>query len=337
MSTHLVNDPFDAVDEMLDGIVGSNADRVALTISGRGLYSTVRPPVRRVAIVAGGGSGHEPGFLGWVGPGFADGVAVGNIFASPSAEPVLEIVHELRPEAGVLFLFGNYEGDIMNFGLASAILADEGVATRTVLLTDDVASAPPDHIERRRGVAGGVIVHKIVGALADEGASLDDVAEVARAANAATRSIGVALSPCHLPTATRPTFVVPEGEVEFGVGIHGESGLARRALGTANDIADQLVDALLADLSALASDRVIVIVNSFGATPLMEAYILLARARQRFAAAGANVVCAHAGQYLTSLQMAGVSISATSLTDQFERLLMAPAEPLYLPRLGGSR
>ena len=179
MSTHLVNDPFDAVDEMLDGIVGSNADRVALTISGRGLYSTVRPPVRRVAIVAGGGSGHEPGFLGWVGPGFADGVAVGNIFASPSAEPVLEIVHELRPEAGVLFLFGNYEGDIMNFGLASAILADEGVATRTVLLTDDVASAPPDHIERRRGVAGGVIVHKIVGALADEGASLDDVAEVA--------------------------------------------------------------------------------------------------------------------------------------------------------------
>jgi dihydroxyacetone kinase-like protein len=336
LPAHLVNDPFDAVDEMLAGIAASNAGRIALTASGRGLYTLAPHPGRRVAIVVGGGSGHEPAFLGWVGPGFADGAAIGNVFASPSADPAVEVVHALAPAAGALFLFGNYEGDIMNFRLASALLADDGVDTETVLLTDDVASAPADRVCQRRGVAGGVIVTKIVSAFADTGASLGEVADMARRVNAATRTIGVALSSCHLPTASRPTFSLAEGEIDFGIGVHGEAGLSRRRLVSADATTDDLLNAILADAPAVTGSQVAVLVNTLGATPLLEAYIVLGRAQSRLAAMGADVVFAHAGPYLTSLQMAGVSLTLTILDDDTLPLLQAPAEPLFLPPLGGS-
>jgi dihydroxyacetone kinase-like protein len=338
MPAHLVNDPFDAVDEMLVGILASHGDRIAATSSGRGLHTRQSHRHRRTSIIVGGGSGHEPAFLGWVGPGIADGVAVGNIFASPSADPVVELVHTLAHPDGALFLFGNYEGDVMNFGMACAILADAGIDTRTVLLTDDVASAPPDAAERRRGVAGGVVVSKVVGALADAGAPLNDLEAMARHMNRRTHTIGVALSSCHLPTAVRPTFDLPAGQADFGVGVHGEAGLYRRELGSANDTADALVDALLEDLSATeGDDRAAVLVNTFGATPLLEAFVVLGRVLQRLDAAGIEVAFANAGTYLSSLQMAGLSVTLATLDASTEPLFAAPAEPLYLPALGGAR
>jgi dihydroxyacetone kinase-like protein len=338
MAVHLVNDPFETVDEMLCGVVAASREQIALTACGRGVYTRTPAPGRRVSVIVGGGSGHEPAFLGWLGPGFADGCAVGNVFASPSADPIVELVEALDHPDGALFLFGNYEGDIMNFAMAGATLADTGRQVRTVLLTDDVASAPPEQAFRRRGVAGGVIVVKIVGAFADTGADLDDVAAMARHANEHTRTIGLALSPCHLPTAARPTFELTPGEVDFGIGVHGEAGLSRRALADANTMVDALADAILADLPSSADrSSAVVMVNTFGATPLMEGFIALARARQRVTEAGVRVRFAHAGNYLTSLQMAGLSVTVSLLDPITEPLFAGPGAPLYLPPLGGSR
>lgn len=331
MPAHLVNDPFGAVDDMLAGVIAAHGDKVALTAGGRGLFTRHPNPGRRVAIVVGGGSGHEPAFFGWVGPGMADAAAVGNIFASPSAEPVVEVVHALPASDGALFLFGNYEGDIMNFRMAAALLADDGIATRTVLLTDDVASA--DDVSRRRGVAGGVIVTKIVSAFADTGAGLADVADLAEDVNRATRTIGVALSSCHLPTAARPTFELAEGEIDFGIGVHGEAGLSRRRAGRADEVTDALLASVAAD-GPVAGQRVALLVNTFGGTPLLEAYIVLNRARAGLERAGAKVVTAHAGSYLTSLQMAGVSLTVTVLDARTEELLCAEAHPLLPVPLG---
>ena len=338
MPAHLVNDPFEAVDEMLAGIAGANVGRIALTPSGRGVYTLAANPARTTAVIVGGGSGHEPAFLGWVGPGFADGAAVGNIFASPSADPAVELAQALDRPNGALFLFGNYEGDVMNFGLASALLADEGITTRTVLLTDDIASAPAESAHKRRGVAGGVIVTKIVAAYADTGASLKDLEAMAGYMNARTRTIGLALSSCHLPTAAKPTFELPGGQVDFGIGVHGEAGLYRRELVDANSTTDTLVEALLAEVRTDGQDTcAVVMVNTFGATPLLEAFIVLARARERVQGAGLRVAFAHAGTYLTSLQMAGLSLTVSVLDAATEPLFAAPAAPLYLPTLGGAR
>ncbi|MYW01408.1 dihydroxyacetone kinase subunit DhaK [Streptomyces sp. SID3343] len=337
MARHLVNDPFDAVDDMMRGVTAAHHDRVALTASGRGLYTRDSDPRRRISVVVGGGSGHEPAFLGWVGPGLADAAAVGNVFAAPAADPVVEVVQALDRPDGALFLFGNYEGDVMNFRLAGEFLADTGIASRTVLITDDVASAPAHSPHKRRGVAGGVVVAKAAGALADRGASLDDVAALAESVNDATRSIGVALSSCHLPAAARPTFELPDTEMGFGIGVHGETGLSRRTRGTAAETAAQLVHALLDDQPALAGSRALVLVNTFGATPLMEAYIVLGEAVELLRKEGTTPVFAHAGAYLTSLQMAGVSLTTTLLTPETEALIAAPGSPLTLPPLGGSR
>lgn len=336
MAVHLVNDPFQAVDEMLAGLLASNADRIAVTSTGRGIYSTVPDANRRIAIVIGGGSGHEPAFFGWVGPGFADAAAVGNIFASPSAETCIEVVRSLDRPEGALFLFGNYEGDIMNFSLATAFLAEEGVRTRTVLITDDVASAPPDQIERRRGVAGGVIVTKIAGALADQGAPLDEIEEIAKKTNVRTRSIGAALSSCHLPTSSKPTFDLPVGQVDFGIGVHGEAGLSRRTFKDANALADDLIDSLLVEVELVGDfEAVVVLVNTFGGTPLLEGFVVLDRVKRRIENAGLTVAFANAGTFLTSLQMAGVSVSISFLDHELKGLFFSAGSALYLPRLGG--
>lgn len=338
MTAHLVNDPFETVDDMLAGVLAANTDRIALTAGGRGVYTLEASHRRRIALIVGGGSGHEPAFLGWVGRGFADGAAVGNIFASPSADPAVELVHALQRPDGAMFLFGNYEGDVMNFGMASALLADEAVETRTVLLTDDIASGPPDAAHRRRGVAGGVIVTKVAGALADTGASLADVEAMARHVNTRTRTIGVALSSCHLPTSARPTFDLPEGRADFGIGVHGEAGLRRQVLGTADQTANSLVDALLEDVgSASLGSRAAIMVNTFGATPLAEAFIVLAQVHRRIRAAGIEIAYADAGPYLTSLQMAGLSVTVSFLDEDTEPLYAAPGKPLFLPSLGGAR
>jgi dihydroxyacetone kinase-like protein len=323
----LLNDPFAAVDEMVAGILCAHGDRVEATESGRGLVLRA-PTGRRVAVVTGGGSGHEPAFFGQLGPGFADGVAVGNVFAAPSARPVVEVVRRLAPVDGALFVYGNYEGDVMNFGLAAELLADAGIATDTVLVTDDVASgADPSE---RRGVAGGLVVVKAAGAAADEGGDLAAVAAAAREANERTRSIGVGLAPCTLPTAAGPTFTLAEDEMDVGMGVHGEAGIRRAPRASSAEVAAQLVELLLADRPP-AGDPVQLLVNTLGATTLMEAYVLLARLVAELEEQGVTVARCLVGEYVTSLEMAGLSVTLTALGGDLARRLAAPGELLAGP------
>ncbi|ADB49055.1 dihydroxyacetone kinase subunit DhaK [Conexibacter woesei] len=329
----LVNDPFAVVDEMLDGIVAAHGSEIVRTPRGRGLVLAKRDPARRVGVIVGGGSGHEPAFFGALGPGLADGAAVGNVFASPSATPAVEVARALAPPDGVLFLFGNYEGDIMNFGMAAELLADEGIASETVLVTDDVVSAL-DHPSERRGVAGDVIVFKAAGARADEGAGLAAVAAAAQHANDRTRTVGVGLGPCTVPAAGRPTFDLPAGEMDVGMGVHGEAGIRRGPLAGADVVADELLDIMLADRAPDAGESVLVLVNTLGATPLMEGYIVLRRIVERLASAGVPVHRSLVGEYVTSLEMIGLSVTLVHLDDELRRLMDAPARPLAGPGFG---
>jgi dihydroxyacetone kinase len=326
----LLNDPFDVVDEMLDGVAAAYSAQVELTPSGRGLVSKHRADTRHVAIVVGGGSGHEPAFFGYLGPGFADGAAAGNVFASPSATPIVEVAERVHRDAGVLLLYGNYEGDVMNFEMAGELLAEHGVPTLHLRVTDDLASAPAEHADQRRGVAGDVLVLKVAGARADERASLVEVHAAAAQANARTRTIGIALGPCTVPAAGRPTFDLPEGTMEVGMGVHGEPGLSRRPLESANEVADELVQLLLAELEP---DAAYVLVNTLGATPLMEGFVFLRRVLQRLRRSGVSVHRARVGEYITSLEMAGLSLTLMSLDDELRRLVDAPGRALAMPPL----
>jgi len=328
----LINDPFDAVDEMLDGVLVAHGQQVTRTPGGRGLVLRHRNPRRRVGVITGGGSGHEPAFFGYIGPGLADAVAVGNVFASPSATPVAEVAREVARADGVIFLFGNYEGDIMNFGLAAEILADEGIMSETLLVTDDVASSR-DVIGDRRGVAGDVIVLKAAGARADEGADLAEVLEAAGYANARTRTVGVGLGPCIVPTAGRATFELPEGSMDVGMGVHGEAGIRRAPLATADEVAQELIEMILRD-GCSVEDPLTIVINTLGATPLMEGYILLRAVVRQLEASDVQIHRAVVGEYVTSLEMAGLSVTLVETDAELGRLLDAPASALAAPGLG---
>ncbi len=327
----LQNDPFAVVDEMLEGIRTMFGERIVATPSGRGLILVDRDPRRRVSILTGGGSGHEPGFFGYLGSGLADAVAVGNVFASPSAIPTVEAVRAIGLPS--LFIFGNYDGDVMNFGMATDLLADEGMATETVLVTDDVVSAPPGSESDRRGVAGDLIVLKAAGARADEGGTLEEVAAAARHANIRTRTAGVGLAGCTLPTLSSPIFELPAGTMDVGVGIHGEAGIRRGSLLPADEVADELLDMLLAELPLGQDERAALVVNLLGATPYLEGFIVFRAVARALAHAGVRIVVSGVGEYFTSLDMRGLSITLTSVDDELHRLLRAPAEPLFAPRL----
>jgi dihydroxyacetone kinase-like protein len=319
----LLNDPFHVVDEMVDGLEAAFARQIEVTPSRRGVVSRVRSERRRVAVVTGGGSGHEPAFFGYIGPGFADGAALGNVFASPSATPIVEVAERAHCGEGVLFLYGNYEGDVMNFEMASELLDERGILTRHLQITDDLSAG--------RGVAGGVFVLKAAGARADDGATLDDVLAAAGHANDRTRTIGVGLGSCTVPAAGKPTFELPEGTMDLGMGVHGEVGLARRPLAPADDVADELLGLLL---DVLRPERdVWVLVNTLGATPLMEGLVMLRRVTHRLRELGIPVHRARSGEYVTSLEMAGLSLTLVALDDELRRLLDAPGRALAAPSL----
>jgi dihydroxyacetone kinase-like protein len=329
----LLNAPFDCVDEMIAGIQAAFPHLIVLTSSGRGMAFAGPAADRRTRIITGGGSGHEPAFFGYLGPGLADGCAIGHVFASPSAHPVVELAERFQAPEGVLLVYGNYDGDVMNFGMAAEFLADRGIRSETVLVTDDVASAAQAQAYDRRGVAGDVIVLKAAGARADEGGTLDEVAAAALHANSRTRTVGVALGPCTLPTSGVPTFTLPDGYMDIGMGVHGEQGLRRAPLASADDVADELLDLVLAELSD-PSEPVLVLVNTLGATPLLEAFIVLRRVMQRLSQLGRDVHRAMVGEYVTSLEMTGLSLTVTTLDTELTRLLDAPAEPLCAPPVG---
>ncbi len=322
----LINDPDAFVDEVLDGLLLAHPDELrAASPDRRALVRADAPVSGQVGIVTGGGSGHLPVFLGYVGRGLCSGVAVGNVFSSPSPEQVLAATRGSDGGAGVLYLYGNYGGDVFNFDLAGDLADAEDIETATVLVADDVASAGPDRADTRRGVAGMVFAFKCAGAAAEEGRPLAEVAAVAQAAVAATRSMGVGLSPTILPAAGKPTFELAEGEMEVGIGIHGEPGTRRGRLETADAITEQLVAALVGDLGLGDGDRVAVLVNGMGATPLEELYVVYRKVHQLLSDAGVTVHRPYVGEYATSLEMAGASISLMRLDEELTALLDAPA------------
>ena len=321
----IINNGDDAVDEMLEGILLAHGDTLrASDESGRAIISRHGPRYGKVGLVVGGGSGHEPTFVGFVGQGLADAAAIGNVFASPPPDPALACVKEVSRGAGVLFMYGNYAGDVMNFDMAAEMAAMDDIEVRTVLTTDDVASAPRDEIEKRRGVAGNFFIFKAAGAAADEMMSLDDVERVARHANARTYTMGVALSPCSLPQTRRWNFDLPEGEMEVGMGIHGEPGIERGPIKPADQIVDDIMDRVLDEMGAATGDEVAVLVNGLGATPLMELYIMNRRVQARIQKVGLSTHVTWVGNYCTSLEMAGASVTLMHLDDELKRLIARP-------------
>jgi dihydroxyacetone kinase len=328
----LINRPDDFVDEMLEGILAAHPDQLRRAGDPRAIVRVDAPVKDKVAIATGGGSGHLPVFMGYVGAGLADGAAIGNVFASPSSDQMLAVIKAVDGGRGVLQLYGNYGGDVMNFGLAAELAEGDGIRVATVLAADDVASAPKGEEARRRGIAGIFFLYKIAGARAQEGAELDEVVASTEKAAARIRSMGVALAPCTVPSAGRPTFELPAGQMEIGMGIHGEPGVRRGSLETADAVTDHLLEALLADLPHGSGDRVDVLVNGLGATPVEELYLVYRRAARRLAGAGLSVRQAWVGEYATSLEMAGASISLLVIDDELARLMDAPASSPFFVR-----
>jgi dihydroxyacetone kinase-like protein len=326
----ILNDPEPFVDEMLDGILAAHPDQLRRP-SSRAIVRADAPVADKVGIATGGGSGHLPVFMGYVGHGLIDGAAIGNVFASPSSDDMLDVTRAISAGRGVLYLYGNYGGDRLNFDLAAELASDEGIEVRTFLGADDVASAPPDRASTRRGIAGIFFLYKVAGAAAAAGASLDEVVSVTERAAAGTRTMGVALSPCTIPAAGVPTFELPPGQMEIGMGIHGEPGVRRGPLESADSIARELTSTILADLPYKRGDRVGVLVNGLGATPKEELYILYRSVAQILEAEGIGVHRVWAGEYATSLEMAGASLTLIRLDDELQTLLDAPAEtPFYV-------
>jgi len=321
----LMNDPVDFVDEMLEGLTAAHPSLARAGETGRVIHRSSGARHGKVGVVSGGGSGHLPLFTGYVGTGLLDTCSIGNVFEGPTVGSCMEAIQLADGGRGVLRLYGNYGGDRMNFDMAGEMLEGE-IETTTVLGTDDIASAGPDERQKRRGVAGIIFAYKAAGAAAEQGLDLAAVTAIAQRTVDLTRTIGVALSPCQVPGSDRPSFVLGENEIEMGMGIHGEPGIWRDQLKPADAIADEMIDRLLADRPPNGGNRVSLLVNSLGATPLEELYILHRRAQHRLKDGGIDVVNPLVGHYATSMEMAGASISLLFLDDEIEALLAAPCD-----------
>ncbi|MBP1137446.1 dihydroxyacetone kinase [Arthrobacter sp. PvP023] len=322
--TQIFDNPADFADEALDGFVAANRGYVA-RVDG-GVVRSTEVPAGQVALVVGGGSGHYPAFAGLVGPGLAMGSACGNMFASPAAGQVYRVVKAANAGGGVLLSYGNYAGDVLHFGQAQLRLNAEGIETRTVLVTDDIASAPLDQIEKRRGIAGDLTVFKIAGAAAEAGLDLDAVERLAIRTNYRTRSLGVAFDGCTLPGADAPLFHVPAGQMSLGLGIHGEPGISEHPMPTASELAELLVSKLLADKPDDAGNRVVAIVNGLGTVKYDELFLLFGKIDKLLTAAGLTVVEPECGELVTSLDMSGLSLTLLWLDDELEQFWAAPAD-----------
>jgi phosphoenolpyruvate---glycerone phosphotransferase subunit DhaK len=322
----LLNDPQAYVDEMLQGLVAAHGDVWRrLGDGGRVIARAGGAVPGKVGIATGGGSGHLPVFLGYVGDGLVDSCAVGNVFAGPRVDDCQESMKAADGGAGVLQLYGNYGGDKMNFDMAREMLELDGMQVASVRVADDVASAPPAEREKRRGVAGMVFAYKIAGARAAAGGSLAEVTAAAEKAAQACRSIGVALTPCTVPESGKATFEIAADEVEFGMGIHGEPGIWRGKLKSADALTGEMLERILPELDLQRGSRVAVLVNSLGATPPEELYIMYRHVDQALKARGVTAVMPLVGRYATSMEMAGASLTLMPLDGELEQLLKAPA------------
>jgi D-erythrulose 4-kinase len=312
---HVLNDVDTLRDDFIHGLVAANTGLVKRVPDAAGVMADWAPTEGKVAIVSGGGSGHYPMLAGMVGRGGITAVASGEVFASPSSEQIVRATRAVDGGAGILYLHWNYSGDVMHFRAASRQLSGEGIVIETVLVTDDVASAPPDAVQDRRGIAGGYFVFKVTGAGAEAGESLATVSEIARRTNDATRSMGVAFGGCTLPGSEEPLFTVESGAMEVGLGIHGEPGVETSSWMPSRGLAELLVERLLGEAPAGASGRVAVLVNGLGATSHEELFLLYGDVHKRLEAAGASIHDVIVGETTTSLDMAGCSLSLCWLED----------------------
>lgn len=327
----ILNRPENYVMEMLEGLCAAHPTYFKRRgAQGRVLARPEAPIAGKVGIVTGGGSGHLPVFTGYLGPGLLDACAIGEVFASPGVEPMAEAIRAANGGVGVLRLYGNYGGDIMNFDMAGETVEFENIPTTTVLVADDVASAGLAEREKRRGVAGMVYCFKIAGAKAAMMASLEEVTAIAQKAADHCRTVGVALTPCTVPIAGRPTFTIGETEMEIGMGIHGEPGVRRGSLRPADEITEEMLKMLLDDMPLNSGDRVSVLVNSLGATPLEELYICYRYAARELSAKGVEIIAPLVGRYATSMEMTGMSLTICKLDSELEPLLLAPCDCPFL-------
>lgn len=321
-----INKPVDYVDEMVEGIIAAHPDK--LTVVDGDLRCMVKAgPANpgKVGLATGGGSGHLPLFLGYVGDGMLDGCAIGGVFQSPSSEQMLSVTKAIDAGSGVLYIYGNYGGDVMNFDMAAEMADMEDIRVLSLAAGDDVASADKGEESKRRGVAGIFFVYKIAGAMAAEGATLDEVKRVADKAAGAVRSMGVALTPCVLPEVGKPGFTLGENDMEIGMGIHGEPGIHKGTLQSADQVVDSMLLPILEDLPYSKGDEVAVLVNGLGATPKDELYIVYRRIAAVLGEAGITAVKVYVGEFATSMEMAGFSISLIKLDGELKGLLAKPA------------
>jgi dihydroxyacetone kinase-like protein len=332
----LINSPEHVVEEMIEGFIAAyGRDYVKL----EGVNGIVRKNKQdKVAIVIGGGSGHEPLFLGYVGEGLADGVAIGNVFAAPTPNTVYEVAKAVDAGKGVLFLIVNYAGDVLNFEMAAELADMDGIQTKIVRVTDDVASAPKERIDDRRGIAGALFVYKIAGAAASLGLSLDEVAAIAEKANASIRSVGVALTPGSLPSTGKPTFTLGDDEIEFGMGIHGEPGVKRTNIMKADELTETMMGYILDDLPFQKGDEVCVLINGLGSTTHMELMIVNRKVAQLLRERGISVYDTAMNSFCTTQEMGGVSISLIRMDNELKKYYDHPAHsPYYTKKIRQER
>jgi len=330
----ILNDPKDFVDESLRGILLAHGSQLrALDEDPRAIVRADAPVAGKVAITTGGGYGHIPVFLGYVGAGLADGVCVGNVFNSPSADTMLAVTKAVDGGAGVLYLYGNYFGDKMNFDLAQELAQDEDIAVESVRIADDVASAPRDEREKRRGVAGLFYAYKIAGACAAAGASLAEVKRTAEKVNANVATLGVGFSPCTIPASGQPTFSLAADDIGLGIGIHGEPGIKEKKMTEAKALVGEMLEYLSRDLALGGGEEVSVLVNGLGSTPPEELYLAYGEVVQWLDRQGVRIYRAYVGEYATSLEMAGFSLSLLKLDAELKKYLDAPANSPFFKQI----
>src|ERR1700726_4215687 len=330
----IINEPDQVVKQSLAGLAAAHADLLRYDVPNQILVRIDAPKKGKVALISGGGSGHEPLHGGFVGKGMLDAACPGEVFTSPVPDQMLAATKAVNGGAGVIHIVKNYTGDVLNFKMAADEASEEGIKVDTIVIDDDVAVQDSLYTAGRRGVGATVLAEKIAGAAAERGDALEAVADVVRHGNARARSFGVALSSCIPPASAKAIFDLPEGQVELGIGIHGEPGRRRAPLGSAAEIADIMVEAVTSDLAAKSGSNVLAFVNGMGGTPLLELYLLYGEVDKRLRAAGLNPIRNLVGSYITSLEMAGASLTVLELDENLTALWDAPVHTAAL-RWGG--
>lgn len=333
----IINDPNQVVEDMLEGFVKSHKNRVHVDEHNpRVVVSNTAKKQKKVGIVTGGGSGHKPAFIGYCGKNMVDAVAVGEIFSSPTAKSFYDAICAVDQGMGVACLYGNYAGDNMNVKMAIEMAEDDDITVKTVVANDDVASASKEDIKKRRGVAGEIMMWKVGGAKANQGATLDEVIRAAQKAVDNTRSVGVGLGPCTIPANGKPNFEIKEGTMEFGIGHHGEPGIKIEKLSDARGMAKEMVELVCEDLPFVGGDEVVVLVSGLGSTPVMEQYIYFNEVEKLLSNKGIQIYRSYVGNYFTSLEMNGITLTLMKLDDELKECIDMDVDTMGLVQMGGN-